>query len=214
MRRISSCVACRSSSARVGKLEVVEPGRLLEPVEVLAVAEDGRPALGLVAADALEDAGPVVEPMAEHVDLGVLPAYELPVVPDQLGRLHAHRMPDARRTGYGTLPIGILQGPHLSSRLGADRALACGGEVGGAQARSRARHRRPPRSARHRRRGRGRGGASSPPRGRSRAGWRCPARRCRGPSRGPARTARGRPRRRGWPRGASPASRSASPTRR
>ena len=72
----------------VGKLEVVEPGRLLEPVEVLAVAEDGRPALGLVAADALEDAGPVVEPVAEHVDLGVLPAHELPVVPDQLGRLH------------------------------------------------------------------------------------------------------------------------------
>ena len=88
MRRISSCVAGPKLLGGVGKLEVVEPGRLLEPVEVLAVAEDRRAALGLVAADALEDAGPVVEPVAEHVDLGVLPAHELAVVPDQLSRLH------------------------------------------------------------------------------------------------------------------------------
>ena len=57
---------------------------------------------------------------------------------------------------------------------------------------SRARAPRPPRRGRRRRRGRARGAASSPPRGRSRAGSRCPGRRCRARSRGPARTGRGR----------------------
>src|SRR5262249_23526269 len=73
---------------RVRELEVVELGGLLEPGEVLAMAEDRRPALRLVAANALEDPGPVVEAVAEHVDLGVLPAYELAVVPDHLTCLH------------------------------------------------------------------------------------------------------------------------------
>ncbi len=73
----------------VGKLEVVELGRLLQPGEVLAVAEDGRASLGLIAADALEDAGAVVQPVAEHVRLCVLPRHELAVLPDQFRRLHS-----------------------------------------------------------------------------------------------------------------------------
>ena len=73
---------------RVGQLEVVELGRLREPLEVLAVAEDRRAALGLVAADALEDAGAVVEPVAQNVDLGVFPSHELAVHPDPLGLFH------------------------------------------------------------------------------------------------------------------------------
>ena len=40
------------------------------------------PLLGLVAADPLEDAGAVVQAVAEHVDLGVVPGDELPVHPD------------------------------------------------------------------------------------------------------------------------------------
>ena len=52
------------------------------------MAEDRRAAVGRVAADALEDAGPVVEPVAENVDLGVFPGDELTVHPDPLGLLH------------------------------------------------------------------------------------------------------------------------------
>ena len=92
LRRISSCVASRDLLGRVGQRQVVELGRLLEPVEVVAVAEDRRAALGLVAADALEDAGAVVQPVAEHVDLRVLPGHELAVLPDQLSLLHGRRV--------------------------------------------------------------------------------------------------------------------------
>ena len=52
------------------------------------MAEDRRAALGLVAADPLEDAGAVVEAVAENVDLGVVPGDELAVHPDPLGLLH------------------------------------------------------------------------------------------------------------------------------
>ena len=52
------------------------------------MAEDRRAALGLIAADPLEDAGAVVQAVAEHVDLGVLPGDELAVVPNQFGLLH------------------------------------------------------------------------------------------------------------------------------
>ena len=64
-------------------------GRLVQALEVLAMAEDGGPPLGLVGADALEDAGSVVQAVAEHVDLGVVPCDELAVHPDALGLLHA-----------------------------------------------------------------------------------------------------------------------------
>ena len=52
------------------------------------MAEDRRAALGLVAADPLEDAGAVVQAVAEHVHLGVLPAHELAVVPNQIRLIH------------------------------------------------------------------------------------------------------------------------------
>jgi len=60
---------------RVGQLEVVELGRLRQPLEVVAVPKDSRAALGLIAADPLEDAGAVVQSMAEHVDLGISPRH-------------------------------------------------------------------------------------------------------------------------------------------
>ncbi len=50
---------------------------------MLAVAKDRRAlALGVVGADALEHARPVVERVGEHVDLRVLPGDELAVHPD------------------------------------------------------------------------------------------------------------------------------------
>ena len=61
----------------------------MEPLHVIGEAEDGRPLRRVVAADALEDAGAVVEPMRADVDLGVVPVDEPAVHPDLLGRLHA-----------------------------------------------------------------------------------------------------------------------------
>src|SRR5215208_4875294 len=73
---------------RVGELHVVELRRLLEALEVLAVPEDGRAPLRLVGADALEDAGAVVKPVLEHVDIGLVPWDEFAVHPDELCLLH------------------------------------------------------------------------------------------------------------------------------
>ena len=62
---------------------------------MVGVAEDRRAALGLIAADPLEDAGAVVQPVAEHVGLGVLPAHELAVLPNQIDLIHVGgSMPD------------------------------------------------------------------------------------------------------------------------
>src|SRR5204862_1806851 len=67
---------------RERKIEVVELGRLGQPLEVLAMSEDARPALGLVGANPLKHPRPVVKPMAEYVDLGVLPRDEFAIHPD------------------------------------------------------------------------------------------------------------------------------------
>ena len=73
---------------RVREVHVVEPGRALEPVQMVVVAEDRGAALGLVGADALEHAGAVVEGVREHVHLGVLPGDEFAVHPDDFGVGH------------------------------------------------------------------------------------------------------------------------------
>jgi hypothetical protein len=73
---------------RVWEWQVVELGGLGEPLEVILVAEDRRPDLRVVAADSLEDARSVVQPVREHVDVRLVPADELPVLPDQLRLLH------------------------------------------------------------------------------------------------------------------------------
>ena len=46
------------------------------------MAEDRGALLGVVGADALEDAGAVVQAVAENVDLGVVPCDELAIHPD------------------------------------------------------------------------------------------------------------------------------------
>ena len=55
---------------------------------MVLVAEDRRAALGLVGADALEDAGAVVQRVGEYVYLRVLPGDELPVHPDEVRGVH------------------------------------------------------------------------------------------------------------------------------
>ena len=63
--------------------------------DVLGQAEDRRALLRVVAADPLEDAGPVVERVAQHVDGGLLEVDELAVLPDpaDTGEGVGHRRP-------------------------------------------------------------------------------------------------------------------------
>ena len=68
-------------------LHVVELRGVLEPVQVVVVAEDRRADLGVVAADALEDARAVVQPVGQYVHRRVLPLDELPVHPDEVAGL-------------------------------------------------------------------------------------------------------------------------------
>ena len=79
--------------ARERDVHVVHLRRLEQPVDVLLVAEDRRALrLGVVAADALEDAGPVVQAVRQHVDLRVLPRDELAVHPDEVRCVHVRAL--------------------------------------------------------------------------------------------------------------------------
>ena len=73
---------------RVLEWQVVEPRRRFQALEMVAMAKHGRALLGLVAADALEDPGAVVQPVGENMDLGVLPSDELAVHPDPFRLFH------------------------------------------------------------------------------------------------------------------------------
>jgi hypothetical protein len=73
---------------RVRNVHVQEARRVVQALHVLAEAEDRRPLRRVVAADALEDARAVVEPVDADVDLRVGPVDELAVHPDLLGLLH------------------------------------------------------------------------------------------------------------------------------
>ncbi len=70
-----------------GNVEQVDVRRLVEAAQVLRQPEHRRAAVGgAVAADALEDAEPVVERVGEDVDAGLVPVHELAVEPDRLAR--------------------------------------------------------------------------------------------------------------------------------
>ena len=76
---------------RVRDLHVEQARRVVQPLDVVAEPED-RGALGrVVAANAFEDAGPVMQAVDADVNLGVGPVDELAVHPDLLGLLH-HRL--------------------------------------------------------------------------------------------------------------------------
>ena len=83
------------------------------------------PRVGLVAADALEDARAVVQAVREHVDLGVLPGDELAVVPDQLRFDHCRPLPFA--IGARARPPSPARcSPLRRDRASADRLRARG----------------------------------------------------------------------------------------
>src|SRR3990170_7058216 len=80
----------RQRLLRVREIHVVKLRGAAKALQVLVKVPDGRTLRRLVGTDALEDAGAVVERMAEHVDLGVAPVHELTVHPDlvDLGDRH------------------------------------------------------------------------------------------------------------------------------
>src|SRR3954467_6602233 len=110
---------------------VVELGRLEQAVDVVEVAEDRRPDLGVVAADALEDARAVVEPVREYVNLRVLPLDELAVHPDEVRLLHVdapyRRCPSTARVASAVVavpPRSWVRSPSSSARSTADSRAA------------------------------------------------------------------------------------------
>src|SRR5215213_6416427 len=89
--------AVRLDELEAGRAEVLErerqrhreqARRVLQAPEVVRQAEDRRALVGLVAADALEDARPVVQAVGSDMDRRVGPVDELAVHPDLLGLLH------------------------------------------------------------------------------------------------------------------------------
>src|ERR1019366_5737162 len=123
--------------------------------------------VGLVATDALEYPGAVVQAVRQDVDLGVLPGDEISVHPDEVGGLHGVCAPVR---GFRALPWSPARcRPCLPDRVCADPR--------------RARVQQPILQPWPRLPSRGHAGAASPPRGTSRAGWPPPAPLCPAPSR-------------------------------
>ena len=87
---------------RVLERQVVELRRRVQAIEMLAMAEHRRPLLGLVAADALEDPRAVVQPVAQDMDLGVVPSDELAVHPDPFRLFHG--APQALGQDFESMP--------------------------------------------------------------------------------------------------------------
>ena len=73
------------------------------PVEVRVEVPHGRATRGGVGTDAFEDAGAVVQAVAQHMDLGVAPVHELAVHPDlvDLGDRHDVLLSIGRPAGPG-----------------------------------------------------------------------------------------------------------------
>ena len=83
---------------------------------------------GLVAADAFEDAGPVVEAVRADVDLRVVPVHQLAVHPDLLGGLHRWLLfapIGARNRTSGHDEVG-RRGPREPHELGRRQHRPCG----------------------------------------------------------------------------------------
>ena len=69
-------------------LHVEQPRRVVQALHVVGKTEDGGAPRRLVAANALEDTGAVVEAVDADVDLRVRPVDELAVHPDLVGLFH------------------------------------------------------------------------------------------------------------------------------
>src|SRR5262249_25023465 len=125
---------------RERQLHAVDLRRVREALDVLAEPEDRGPLLGVVAADAFEHAGSVVEDVRQHVYLGVVPGHELAVHPDllALGQCHGASPP---RMDRGFTTAGARGSPGA-------RATRCAARAGAAAASTPHRPRTRPRTDR------------------------------------------------------------------
>ena len=73
-----------------GQLHAIDLGRIEQPLHVLGKAKDGRALRLAIAANAFKHAGAVVDYVAHHMDVGLLPGDEVAVVPDLRGGLDGH----------------------------------------------------------------------------------------------------------------------------
>ena len=99
---------------RVRQVHVQHLGGVLETLQVILEAEDRRALLGLVAADALEDTGSVVEPVGADVNLRVGPVDEVAVHPDLVGLLHRASLPLLRRISRQIVVLDDVSGAGAS----------------------------------------------------------------------------------------------------
>ena len=112
-RAMRSWVAVAELLDRVRDLHVEEARRVVQALQVVCEPEDRRALRRLVAADALEDAGAVVEAVHADVHLGVGPVDELAVHPDLVGLVHqALRVRGLVSARAGNSPESI---PHTST---------------------------------------------------------------------------------------------------
>src|SRR5256885_11740368 len=93
------------------------------------MAEHGRPLIGLVRTDALEDAGAVVERVREYVHLRVLPGNQLSVGPDEVRGVHvrSYRFERTARVASSVLaspPRSGVRRPPSRARSTADSIAA------------------------------------------------------------------------------------------
>ena len=87
----------------VRQLHPEQARRVVQAAQVVGQSEDRGAAGGLVRADALEDAGAVVEPVRGDVHRRVAPGHEAAVHPDRLGLLH-HCRKYSNATGSALFP--------------------------------------------------------------------------------------------------------------
>src|SRR5262249_41531845 len=83
---------CRAKLVQaVIELDAVNLRGIHKPLHMFPQPENCRRARGRVATDAFKNGGAVIDDVRHHVDLGVLPRYELSVVPDLFGCLDRHK---------------------------------------------------------------------------------------------------------------------------
>ena len=104
-RTRSSAAAQRSSSEKSGVHPVNVRG-IQQPLHVLAQAENGGTLLGVVAANAFEHARSIADHVGDHVDFGVVPGNEFPVVPNLFRLDKGHRK--APRAGIGLCSVAKM----------------------------------------------------------------------------------------------------------
>src|SRR5664279_3905873 len=99
MTLMAPCV----SSSRVRNGKAIGPRRLEHPLQVRIEPEYRWPTWRVVAANAFEDSGAVVQPVRRHVDRGFFPGNDPPVLPNPLA-LGEKRHPE---TPWFEVPRGL-----------------------------------------------------------------------------------------------------------